>query len=70
MDSDGKKVEVTVNNADDLTIDSGLYKHISEPGKPKVPEQPTLFRILEQPKVPETPEQSEVPKQPEQPALF
>ncbi|RZI03635.1 SdrD B-like domain-containing protein, partial [Staphylococcus condimenti] len=31
LDSDGKTVEVTVNNADDLTIDSGFYKTTVEP---------------------------------------
>ncbi|RZI03645.1 SdrD B-like domain-containing protein, partial [Staphylococcus condimenti] len=31
LDSDGKAVEVTVDNADDLTIDSGFYKTTVEP---------------------------------------
>ncbi|MBA8760504.1 YSIRK-type signal peptide-containing protein, partial [Staphylococcus schleiferi subsp. coagulans] len=33
LDSDGTKVEVEVNNADDLTIDSGFYKPVVEPPK-------------------------------------
>ncbi|MBU7227839.1 SdrD B-like domain-containing protein, partial [Staphylococcus pseudintermedius] len=59
LDSDGTKVEVEVNNADDLTIDSGFYKPTPEVPTPEVPEQPGN---------PETPAPN-MPEQPGQPKV-
>uniref|UniRef100_UPI003364DE13 SdrD B-like domain-containing protein n=2 Tax=Staphylococcus coagulans TaxID=74706 RepID=UPI003364DE13 len=80
LDSDGTKVEVEVNNADDLTIDSGFYKLTPEVPAPEVPapevpehpgnpEVPTP-EVPEQPGNPEvpTPEVPEQPGNPEVPA--
>ncbi|MGS4201527.1 SdrD B-like domain-containing protein, partial [Staphylococcus pseudintermedius] len=75
LDSDGTKVEVEVNNADDLTIDSGFYKPTPEVPTPEVPEQPgnpetPAPEVPEQPGNPEvpTPEVPEQPGNPETPA--
>ncbi|WP_423229370.1 SdrD B-like domain-containing protein [Staphylococcus schleiferi] len=68
LDSDGTKVEVEVNNADDLTIDSGFYKPTPEvpeqPGNPEVPAP----EVPEQPGNPEVPA-PEVPEQPGNPEV-
>ncbi len=66
LDSDGTKVEVEVNNADDLTIDSGFYKLTPEVPAPEVPAP----EVPEQPGNPEvpTPEVPEQPGNPEVPA--
>ncbi|MBA8779844.1 LPXTG cell wall anchor domain-containing protein, partial [Staphylococcus schleiferi subsp. coagulans] len=68
LDSDGTKVEVEVNNADDLTIDSGFYKPTPEVPTPEVPEQPGNPEVPT-PEVPEQPGNPEVPtpEVPEQP---
>ncbi len=68
LDSDGTKVEVEVNNADDLTIDSGFYKPTPEVPAPEVPEQPGNPEVPT-PEVPEQPGNPEVPtpEVPEQP---
>ncbi len=68
LDSDGTKVEVEVNNADDLTIDSGFYKPTPEVPAPEVPEQPGNPEVPA-PEVPEQPGNPEVPapEVPEQP---
>ncbi|WP_214524859.1 SdrD B-like domain-containing protein [Staphylococcus pseudintermedius] len=75
LDSDGTKVEVEVNNADNLTIDSGFYKPTPEVPAPEVPEQPgnpevPAPEVPEQPGNPEvpTPEVPEQPGNPETPA--
>ncbi len=68
LDSDGKTVTVEVNNADDLTIDSGFYKPTPEvpeqPGNPEVPAP----EVPEQPGNPEVPA-PEVPEQPGNPEV-
>ncbi|MBA8764477.1 SdrD B-like domain-containing protein [Staphylococcus coagulans] len=64
LDSDGTKVEVEVNNADDLTIDSGFYKLTPEVPAPEVPAP----EVPEQPGNPEVPT-PEVPEQPGNPEV-
>ncbi len=64
LDSDGTKVEVEVNNADDLTIDSGFYKLTPEVPAPEVPAP----EVPEQPGNPETPAPN-MPEQPGQPKV-
>ncbi|WP_420852988.1 SdrD B-like domain-containing protein [Staphylococcus lutrae] len=73
FDSDGKEVTVTVNNADDMTIDSGFYRPTVEPtpekpSEPGNPEGPTPEKPNE-PSNPEnpTPEKPSEPGNPENP---
>ncbi len=71
LDSDGASTTVTINNADNYTIDSGFYKPVveptpedptpEEPGTPEKPEEPTT------PEEPGTPEKPEEPTTPEEP---
>ena len=40
-DSDGKEVTVTINDADNMSVDLGLVKKVTTPEEPSKPEEPT-----------------------------
>ncbi|MDK8646028.1 SdrD B-like domain-containing protein [Staphylococcus condimenti] len=68
QDSDGTTVKVTINNADNPTIDSGFHKVPEETTPPENPNNPDEPSNPENPNNPDEPSNPENPNNPDEPS--